>query len=200
VAHGRDEIGHALELNLRPCEITHRVEFGPQGALILAVDVADSVTHGMATGWIRRKLSRAQRTLLGCVLAEKDLRDTVASECIQDLVAGIQRESFEGSPPRWLMLAREHLIEAPANVRIDALARAAGVHRSHFARAFQHWFNTPPSLFRRRAMLSRAIAAMASGQSLARAAHTAGFADQSHLCRSMRELMGITPHRLLPGT
>jgi methylphosphotriester-DNA--protein-cysteine methyltransferase len=46
-------------------------------------------------------------------------------------------------------------------------------------------------------MLSRAIAAMASGHGLALAAHIAGFADQSHLCRTMRNIIGTTPHRLL---
>ena len=118
-------------------------------------------------------------------------------DCIQDLLADIENEPLRGSPPRWLLRAREQLTSDPAGTRIDTLARAAGVHRAHFARAFQHWFRSPPSVFRRRAMLTAAIAAIASGQSIASAAHSAGFADQSHLCRSMRSTIGATPHRLL---
>ncbi len=110
VGAGRDEIGFASALTLRPYEFTHQVDFGPQGV------------------------------------------------------------------PQ---------------------AREAGVHRAHFARAFQHWFKAPPSLFRRHGMLCRAIAAVACGQSLALAAHGAGFADQSHLCRAMRSAIGTTPYRLL---
>ena len=197
VSAGRDEVGYALELNLRPCEITHQVEFGPQGALVLAVDVEDRVTRMTASGWIHRNLSLAQRTLLSWVLAEGAACDADVGDCIQDLVAGIEAESLRGSPPRWLIQARERLMEDPASVRIDALAHAASVHRAHFARAFQHWFKTSPILFRRRAMLSRAIAEIASGQSLVLAAHTAGFADQSHFCRSMRSMIGTTPYRLL---
>ena len=197
VSTGRDEIAHASQLNLRPHESEHQVEFGPQGALILAVDLAEDEPQTTATGWLHRNLSRTQRVLLDYVLAERVACDEDVSDCMHDLLAGIDAESFEGSPPRWLFRAREQLAEDPANTRIDALARIAGVHRSHFARAFQHWFQAPPSLFRRRAMLGHAICAIASGQSLALAAATAGFADQSHLCRSMRSIIGTTPHRLL---
>lgn len=193
----RDEIGSTLQLILRPYATTHKVEFGPQGALILAVDVEHIVTRTTASGWIHRDLSVAQRALLNWVLAEGVKSDADVGDCIQDLVAGIETESLQGSAPRWLMQARERLIADPASARIDALARAAGVHRAHFARTFQHWFRTSPSLFRRRAMLNRAIAAVVSGQSLVSAAHTAGFADQSHLCRTMRSLFGTTPYRLL---
>src|SRR5262245_55610726 len=41
----RDEIGLGSQIRLRPDEVTHEVEFGPQGALILAVDVEDFVTQ-----------------------------------------------------------------------------------------------------------------------------------------------------------
>lgn len=197
VVAGRDEIGSALQLNLRPCEITHAVEFGPQGAMILAIDVDHVLTPVNASGWLHRDLSAHQRLLLNWVLAARETCDVEIGDCIQDLVAGIEAQSFRGPPPRWLLQARDRLIEDAPSARIDALAHAAGVHRAHFARAFQHWFKTSPSLYRRRAMLSSAIAAIASGQSLALAAHAAGFADQSHLCRTMRDMIGATPHRLL---
>jgi AraC family transcriptional regulator len=196
VSAGRDQFGCTLQLNLRPCDSTHEVQFGPQGALILSVDVEGAEMRRTASGWVHRGLSPAQRMLLGWVLNEGVAGGKEVGDCIQDLVAGIEEESLRGRPPRWLIGARDRLMEDPA-ARIDSLAGAASVHRAHFARAFQHWFKTPPSVFRRRAMLSRAIAAIAAGQSLALAAHTAGFADQSHFCRSMRSMIGTTPHRLL---
>ena len=176
ISANHDEIGFASALTLRPHETTHRVEFGPQGALILAVDVGDSTTPAAVSGWTHRNLFRAERTLLRWVLAEGGAGAADVGECIGDLVAGIETESLRGAPPTWLIRARERLANDPSSPRIDALARAAGVHRAHFARAFQQWFKISPSVFRRRAMLSRAIAAVTSGASLALAAHSAGFA------------------------
>lgn len=197
VSPGRDETGVVSALILRPKGSTHQVEFGPQGALILAVDVEERLTRTATSRWLHRSLSSVQRTLLHSLLIAGAAREDDVGDCIEDLLAGIETESLRGAPPAWLVRARERLTMDPAGARIEALARAAGVHRAHFARAFQHWFKAPPSLFRRRAMLSEAIAAMASGESIAAAAQRAGFADQSHLCRSMRSAIGVTPGRLL---
>ena len=46
--------------------------------------------------------------------------------------------------------------------------------------------------------LRRAAESLQSGRSLADAAIAAGFADQAHLTRQMREMMGLTPAALLP--
>ncbi|WP_207939347.1 hypothetical protein [Actinomadura darangshiensis] len=40
---------------------------------------------------------------------------------------------------------------------------------------------------------------MRAGQSPAAAAVAAGFADQAHLTRRMREMMGLTPAAVLPA-
>jgi AraC-like DNA-binding protein len=49
------------------------------------------------------------------------------------------------------------------------------------------------------ARLRRAAEAIGEGQTLAGAAATAGFADQAHLSRWMREMMGMTPSAVLPA-
>jgi methylphosphotriester-DNA--protein-cysteine methyltransferase len=46
--------------------------------------------------------------------------------------------------------------------------------------------------------LRRAAEALRACESLADAAITAGFADQAHLTRQMREMMGLTPAVVLP--
>ncbi|WP_327674463.1 helix-turn-helix domain-containing protein [Kitasatospora sp. NBC_00458] len=45
--------------------------------------------------------------------------------------------------------------------------------------------------------LARAADALCEGQSLAEAASTGGFADQAHLSRQMREMIGLTPSAVL---
>jgi len=49
------------------------------------------------------------------------------------------------------------------------------------------------------ARLRRAAEAIVAGRPLADAAVTAGFADQAHLSRWMREMMGLTPTEVLPA-
>jgi len=46
--------------------------------------------------------------------------------------------------------------------------------------------------------LRRAAEAVQGGQTLADAASAAGFSDQAHFSRQMREMMGLTPAALLP--
>jgi methylphosphotriester-DNA--protein-cysteine methyltransferase len=46
--------------------------------------------------------------------------------------------------------------------------------------------------------LRRAAEALQSGRTLADAATAAGFADQAHFSRRLREMMGLTPAALLP--
>jgi AraC family transcriptional regulator len=99
--------------------------------------------------------------------------------------------------PKWLSAAHERIREEPASVRVDALARDAGVHRVHFSRLFDAIYGTPPSVFRRRAMLEHAIAGMLARRgSLADAASEAGFADQAHMSRAFSEFLSVSPARL----
>jgi len=57
----------------------------------------------------------------------------------------------------------------------------------------------PLTRWRAWARLRRAAEALNDGQSLADAAGTAGFADQAHFTRWMREMMGLTPSAVLPA-
>ncbi len=82
-------------------------------------------------------------------------------------------------------------------VDVADLAREAGVHRVHLARAFRDHFGESVTLFARRVRLEAAQRLIAAGGiSLAQAAARAGFADQSHLTRVMRAALGLTPGRM----
>lgn len=79
------------------------------------------------------------------------------------------------------------------SLRLDDLAAAAGLSRYHFARVFREEVGVPPWTFVRHARARRAKALLRAGRSPAEAAHEAGFADQSHLTRTLRALDGRTP-------
>jgi AraC-like DNA-binding protein len=82
---------------------------------------------------------------------------------------------------------------AAENVGLDELAAAAGISRFHLIRVFQRRYGLTPFAYQRSRRIEKARAVLRTGKSIADAAAAAGFADQSHLGRSFRSVMGSTP-------
>ncbi len=97
--------------------------------------------------------------------------------------------------PRWLTHAREELnarFRDPP--RVHELARAAGVHPDHLARAFRARFGIPIGAYVRRLRLDWATRLLESAEhAIAWVALEAGFADQSHFTRAFKRHTGLTP-------
>jgi AraC family transcriptional regulator len=69
-----------------------------------------------------------------------------------------------------------------------------GVHRVHLARRFRQHFGCSTTEYLRHLRVRAAAAALASTETpLATVALDAGFADQSHLCRTFKGETGLTP-------
>jgi transcriptional regulator of acetoin/glycerol metabolism len=119
-----------------------------------------------------------------------------------DLLAALQRskpppQMRGGLSPSAARRVREH-VEAHLSETIDlaGLAAIAGLSVYHFARAFKqstgvtpHHYLVERRLERAKKMLSR------SEGSLAEIALATGFADQSHLTRHFRQVLGVTPNQ-----
>ncbi|MGE4505254.1 MAG: AraC family ligand binding domain-containing protein [Desulfovibrionaceae bacterium] len=75
------------------------------------------------------------------------------------------------------------------------LAAEAGLSPWHMARSFATHYGLPPHAYRNQERVRRAALALRSGASPAEAGAGAGFADQAHLTRWFRRLMGLTPAR-----
>lgn len=86
----------------------------------------------------------------------------------------------------------EHL-DAP--LTLDRLAEEAELSKFHFSRVFRRETGDSPWSFVRRARVERAKTLLERGESPAAAAVEAGFYDQSHLTRVMKEVEGTTPGR-----
>ena len=91
---------------------------------------------------------------------------------------------------------RDHLAahareQTPASV----LEAIAGLDRFTIARQFRRAFGTSPDRYRTLRRLALARAAIERGDSVARAAAEAGFADQSHMTRQFKRTYGLTPGR-----
>jgi AraC family transcriptional regulator len=98
-------------------------------------------------------------------------------------------------PPRWLERIREMLhTHFAESVSLAWLAEAAGVHPVSVASAFRRFYRCTVGQYLRRCRVDFACRRLTtSGDSLAEIALAAGFADQSHFCRTFKRHTGLTP-------
>jgi len=103
----------------------------------------------------------------------------------------------EVAPPsavlRVVELMRKRLTEP---LTLDELAEAAGLSPFHFARQFKTATGHPPHDYLIRLRVDRAqelIRQNGRNWSLAAIANESGFADQSHMARHFRRVLGVTP-------
>ncbi|WP_394840971.1 AraC family transcriptional regulator [Pendulispora brunnea] len=96
--------------------------------------------------------------------------------------------------PRAVRLAREYLDQRlDQRVRLDDIAAAAGLPPFRLYRAFQRATGMSPHAYQRQARLRRATRMLREGDAIHDVAIASGFADQAHLTRSFRRIMGVTP-------
>jgi AraC family transcriptional regulator len=198
------ECGPAAAI-LHPPGETHEDRFSDKGGRIFRFEMADASSDlslaqrisdpaELRNGRVRLLAARLYRESHNSdhfsSLAVESLAWEIISEAIQ---IGTAREE-SGKPP-WLAHAIEHLHEAlPDNLTVERIARTVGFHPVHVARVFrQHYGCTIGEYARnwRVEVASRALAT--SARSIAEVAAGAGFADQSHLCRTLKIQGGITP-------
>jgi AraC family transcriptional regulator len=96
--------------------------------------------------------------------------------------------------------ARRTLAYIEANLaskmEIDDLARVVALSRSHFSRAFKHCVGMSPMEYVVARRVERAkVMIRGTSESLAEVALACGFADQAHLNRRFRDIVGISPGR-----
>jgi AraC family transcriptional regulator len=95
----------------------------------------------------------------------------------------------------WLARAKE-LLEATFSdsVTLSAVAAEAAVHPVHLASAFHRHYHCTIGEYVRRLRVEYACQALAgSDASLTGIAAAAGFADQSHFCKTFKRVTGMTP-------
>ena len=81
--------------------------------------------------------------------------------------------------------------------QVSWAAEIAALSERQLARRFQDAFGLSPVLYRRIQRFRKAIMAIRLGSSLADAAIVAGYADQPHFTRDVRDLTGHTPVELV---
>ncbi len=79
------------------------------------------------------------------------------------------------------------------NVSMERLAQIANLSPFHLNRVFCSELGMPPHAFQTQVRIIKAKELLHRGWSISRVASVAGFADQSHLTRHFKRLIGVTP-------
>jgi AraC-like DNA-binding protein len=88
------------------------------------------------------------------------------------------------------------VLEREPSSRVDALAREIGLSRQHARRLFTEHVGIGPKAFARIVRMRRAVTLLREQRPVAEVAGAAGYADQAHLTREIRALVGTTPAAL----
>lgn len=172
----------------------------------------DAVPPRTTCVYVDARLELAHRRFLA-VATDRDVDYAVAEELIRLLAATLGRAAIE-SPPvtalvpgtdRALVSAAREAIgsDHPASNTLLSLAGLLDVSPYQLSRAFSRELGVSLTRYRNRVRVGRVLDRLEAGQdSLSPLAAELRFADQAHLCRTVREHLGCTPtalRRLLRG-
>jgi AraC-like DNA-binding protein len=179
----------------------HDCDFGPAGARCLLLDLDDAALGAVAAPRFLPadgSLTALARRLDAAVSTADPARAFDVPGLTAELLAQIARllSGRTGPPPPWLGRVRQLLHDTHGALPVALLAREAGVHRVHLTRAFREHTGVPVTRYARQLRLREARRLLAEDLPLAGIAARAGFADQSHLTRSMHAAWGVTPGAL----
>jgi AraC family transcriptional regulator len=185
-----------------PSSEEHDDTFGASGGRCWNVEFTDAWGERLAQAadqWTPA-LSGEPAWLATRILRELAAPDAASSLALEGLVCALIGEISRTRPderhrPLWVLRARDRLhaeYREPPN--IAELAREAGVHRSHFSRAFRRYVGcTVADFVRRRRVEWAAEQLRERGYRLAELSLSAGFGDQAHFTRAFKRVTGVTP-------
>ena len=203
---GRDEHAAAGSLAIKPGHVAHRNLFGPGGARLLSIEVPDGLADDRGAGslgcWRWSHGGRLAVVAIRSYLALRNaVDDAIAKEdAVLELISALSEpgdHARERHRPAWLQHVYERMHDAPSERHgLKDLAHEAGVHPVHLARVFRRHMGCTPGEYMQALRLWLMIEQMASRPTaFSDIALNAGYADQSHMTRSCRRLLGATPSR-----
>lgn len=125
-----------------------------------------------------------------------DLSPLVLEELLQELLLGAfgNSHSEPSARPKWLDAAEEFLrVNSLSSFPTEAVAETVGVHPAYLMRTFKRQYGQTMGEFVRELRVAHACRLLAGETPIAEVAADTGFADQSHLHRTFRSYVGMTP-------
>jgi AraC-like DNA-binding protein len=116
---------------------------------------------------------------------------------------------YAGNPPVAKPLGQEHdaLEKAVAfindtlaeNISLEALSAHVGLSPFYFTRLFTRHMGLPPHAYRKQRRIDKARGLLLTRIPISQVALETGFADQSHLTRHFKQIVGVTPGQYAPA-
>ncbi len=201
---GRTIVYEPLTLGFHAPGMAHADTIGPNGARMFAVELEQTWQRAIAeSGTMPAHLSELHGgealwlvlRLYGQLGRARDVSALTVESLLYALCACIGKAPEERRPPPWLapVVATLHA-RFSERLELRALARDAGVHPSHLARAFHAFKGRPIGDYVTGLRVQEAARRIASGRdALSDIAADVGFADQSHMTRVFKDLTGLPP-------
>lgn len=86
------------------------------------------------------------------------------------------------------------------NVSLEQVAALAELSPFHFIRVFHRQVGLPPHAYLTQVRIRKAKILLALGEPIAQVAVKTGFADQSHLTKHFKRIVGVTPGKYVVGS
>jgi AraC family transcriptional regulator len=192
-------------LGFHPPSLTHEDEIAPCGSRMFCIEVRDTfwqrtkdlVTKpkftpdlcGRETTWLGLKLYRSFRASTLNALQMEEICSEMLARCARVNL------SDEKSAPEWLRRTVDLLHGTfRQQTSLDAIARELNLHPIHLSRVFRKKHGCTMGEYVNRLRVQFACAKMSQGwPALDELALEAGFADQSHMGRVFKSVVGDTP-------
>ena len=85
------------------------------------------------------------------------------------------------------------------NVRLEEIAALTDLSQWRLHRVFSQELGIPPHAYQTQLRVTRAKSLLVDGCAIAEVAAETGFADQAHLTRQFKQIVGVTPGRYARG-
>lgn len=166
------------------------IRFQPGGFhALFGIDMSHLVDEGViASDIVGATSERLRSAVLGA--SDFDARVTIAEQWVHDRMANA-RPLDAVAHAAWL------LSRAGGRLRIDTLARRAGLGERQFTRRFTAQVGLPPKVYARTVRFNAVLAAKEASPDAAWTdlIYAAGYADQAHFIRDSHAFSGTTPAR-----
>ena len=182
-----------------PSGTSHSIRFGGESrlrTLYLRPDWAEGLPADCTAATVSPLLRElVLRAVAVGMLDRRDPVEAALAVLIVDAFRSSSAPPFKLSQPTSEKLRRASAAMAEGRASTAAIARAAGMGRRTFERRFLAETGMSPDLWRRHAVLLRAVERLAGGAAVKAVAAATGYASPSAFVAAFRRRFGITPSR-----